>query len=145
MSKRKAVLSHVPQESILAPILFHIFISDTGSGIECTLSKLAGDPKLSGVVDSLEGKDAIQRDLGMSKQWAHEKPHEVQQGQGQGPAPGLGQAPVSLQAGGLRAALRRRTWEYWCMKSSTRAITEHLQPRKPTVSGTASEATWLAC
>ncbi|XP_054678574.1 uncharacterized protein LOC129205280 [Grus americana] len=68
MSKRKAVLSHVPQESILAPILFHIFISDTGSGIECTLSKLAGDPKLSGVVDSLEGKDAIQRDLGMSKQ-----------------------------------------------------------------------------
>ncbi|XP_054678076.1 T-cell activation Rho GTPase-activating protein-like [Grus americana] len=76
MSKRKAVLSHVPQESILAPILFHIFISDTGSGIECTLSKLAGDPKLSGVVDSLEGKDAIQRDLGMSKQ---DDPDPVQQ------------------------------------------------------------------
>lgn len=34
-----------------------------GSGIKCIFSRLVSDAKLCGAVDTLEGKDSIQRDL----------------------------------------------------------------------------------
>ena len=55
--------------SLRCPTVFNIFINDIDN--EYTLGKFAEDTKLSGAVDSLEGRDAIQRNCDRLEEWAH--------------------------------------------------------------------------
>jgi len=64
------VTSGVPWGLYWDQCCFSIFNNNIDSGIKCTLSKFADDTKLSGVVNTPEGRDAIQRDPDKLQKWA---------------------------------------------------------------------------
>ncbi|RMC14883.1 hypothetical protein DUI87_07060 [Hirundo rustica rustica] len=55
--------------SVLGLVLFNTSVGDRDSGIECTLNRFADDTKLCEAVDSLDERDAIQRDLDRLERW----------------------------------------------------------------------------
>ncbi|KAJ7426116.1 hypothetical protein WISP_18846 [Willisornis vidua] len=66
----KHILGWVPQGFILGPVLFNTFKNDLDTGVEGILRKIADDPKLGRAVDSLKGRETVQRDLDKLEDWA---------------------------------------------------------------------------
>lgn len=60
----------VPQGSILGPVLLNISINDLDAESEGILDKFADDTKLGGAAEALKGREAQQRDLDKSEDWA---------------------------------------------------------------------------
>lgn len=59
-------MSSVLEGSVLRPLVFSIFINNFDTGIKCTFRKFMDDTNLCGAVDRHEGRDTVQRVLGMS-------------------------------------------------------------------------------
>ncbi|GAB0178766.1 mitochondrial enolase superfamily member 1 [Grus japonensis] len=117
-SKCKPVMSAVLQGSVLGPILFNLFTNDIDSGIEGALCSFADDTKLSGAIDMLEGRDAIQSDLDRLEEWACVNLMKFDKAKCKVLHVGRGNPQYRYRLGGkwMRAALRRRTWGCWWMK-----------------------------
>jgi len=93
----------------LGLVLFNICINNIHGVIE-----FAADNKLSDVVDTPEGQEAIQRELDKLEKWAPVNLMRFNKAKCKVLHLGTGGGMK-----GLRAALLRKTWGYWWMKSLT--------------------------
>jgi len=67
-----AVLSGVPQGSVLGPLLFLIFINDLDYGIKNWILKFADDTKIFGKISNVTDTVRLQEDLDRLIEWAEE-------------------------------------------------------------------------
>lgn len=123
--------------SVLGLVLFNNFLT---VGIECTFSRFAGDPQPSGVVDTLQGREAIQRELGRLERWVNENLMMFNQGKCKVLKLdwGFPNAKYRLGEEWFESSPGRKTWECWLMRSSRWDSSVCLQPRKPNMSWSSS-------
>lgn len=111
LSTGKAVMGGVPQGSVPGPKLFNIFVGDMDSGTECTLSTMT-DHSLCGAAGTLQGRDAILRDLDRLEGWAGANLMTFNKEKHKALCVGHGNPRHTCGLGGevMKAALWRRTW-----------------------------------
>ena len=127
----------------MGPVPSNIFVNGIDSEIKSTISKIIDVTNLNGAADKIEGRDAIQKDLDKIKKWTHMKLMRFSKAK----CKDLGAIPAMCthwEKNSFRAALWRRNWGLWGMKSWTWASSMHLQPKQPAVSWAASEEGWPA-
>jgi len=126
--------SGVLQMSILGLVLFNIFINYLDSGFECILIRFSEDTMVSGVVDTINGRDAIRSDLDNFEKWAHRILRRFNK--------------TKLKMFHLcwvnPRYVWRITWGSWWTKSWIWATSVSLQSQRPPVSWAISKEGWPA-
>ena len=61
---------HIPQGSVLGPVLFLIYINDILEGIKSTIRLFADDTKIFGPVENREKSEILQNDVSYVSSWS---------------------------------------------------------------------------
>lgn len=120
MSGWRSERGGVSQKLILGQVQFNIFMNDVGKAIRCTLSIFA-NTRLSGAVDTAEGRNVVQRDLEFKVQARGKAMRFKTKCKVLHLGHGNCQNQYRLGMKKLGPALQRRTWSHWRLKSWTRA------------------------
>jgi len=64
------VTSGVPQESVLGPLLFMLYINDITDGLQSTLEMFADDSKLYRIIKTPQDIEILQDDLNYISNWS---------------------------------------------------------------------------
>lgn len=121
LSRRRPVINNMPQGLVLGPVLFKILVGKMNSVTEYTLSIFADDTKLCNMVGTLEGRDAVHRDLDRLERWAcanlmkFNKPHCKVMHLIQGNL----KHQYSLENEWIESSLAEKALGYWLVKKST--------------------------
>ena len=69
-SSWKSVTSGVPQGSVIAPIMFQIYVNDIQNGVTSYINLFADDAKLLRVIESQNDCQQLQRDINRIYEWS---------------------------------------------------------------------------
>ena len=138
MLKWGPMTSDIPQGLVQELALFNI-VGSMDSRVKCTISKSANNTKLCGVINTLEGRDDIQRDPDRCLRGGLMRTSESSTRPSAESCTWV-RATSRTHTGWVeRAALRRRTWGCCLTRSSTWPNNVCSQPRRPTISWAASK------
>lgn len=102
---------------MLASVLYNVLINGIDSGTERTFGRFADNTMMSGAFDTLEGRNAIQRNLVRVEEWAYMNLMKSNKARSCTWLRASPSVTTDSWIKGLRATLWRKIWGYLWMKN----------------------------